>query len=144
MGKFKYDSPFFNRKYVHFHILYILLDDYPVVTLHYRYLGLNTQEKPPQSLGDGVFCPMDIESNGTWMGFNRDGLLLAITNQETQTIDQPSRSRCLLAFDILRECSTAEEAKEHLIDPFIRPLYRLGNFVVADSERLAFSLGSCD
>jgi len=68
------------------------------------------------------------------MGFNRDGLLLAITNQETQTIDQPNRSRGLLALDILRECSTAAYAKDFLMDPFIRPLYRPGNFLVADSE----------
>jgi len=117
-----------------FILLYKLLEDYPVVALHNRYLGLNTREKPPQSLGDGVFCPIDIESQGTWMGFNRDGLLLAITNQETQTIDQPSRSRGLLALDILRECKTAAEAKEYLMDPFIRPLYRPGNFLVADLD----------
>lgn len=117
-----------------FIILYKLLDDYPVVALHNRYLGLNTKENPPQSVGEGVYCPIDIESQGTWMGFNRDGLLLAITNQETQTIDQPNRSRGLLALDILRECGTAVEAKEYLMDPLIRPLYRPGNFVVADPE----------
>lgn len=116
-----------------FILLYKLLDNYRVVTLHNRYLGLNTREKPPQSHG-GVFCPIDIESQGTWMGFNREGLLLAITNQETQTIDQPSRSRGLLALDILRECGTAVEAKEYLMDPFIRPLYRSGNFLVADPD----------
>ena len=113
-------------------ILYKLLNDYPVVALHNRYLGINTKEKPPQSIGDGIYCPIDIESQGTWMGFNRDGLLLAITNQETQTIDQPNRSRGLLALDILRECGTAEEAKEYLMDPSIRPDYRPGNFIVAD------------
>ena len=115
-------------------LLYKLLDEYPVVALHNRYLGMNTREKPPQSLGDGVYCPIDIESQGTWIGFNRDGLLLAITNQETQIIDQPNRSRGLLALDVLRECGTAEEAKEYLTNPFIRPLYRPGNFVVADPE----------
>ena len=125
---------FFTESMCTFILLYKLLDNYPVVALHNRYLGLNTKEKPPQNIGKGVYCPIDIESQGTWIGFNKDGLLLAITNQETQIIDQPNRSRGLLALDILRECSTAVEAKEYLMDPFIRPLYRPGNFVVADPE----------
>lgn len=117
-----------------FVILYKLLNDYPVVALHNRYLGQNTREKPPQCIGEGVYCPIDIESQGTWMGFNRDGLFLAITNQETQTMNRPNRSRGLLALDLLRDCSTAREAKDCLMDPFVRPRYRSGNFLVADSE----------
>ncbi len=117
-----------------FIMLYQMLEDYPVIALHNRYLGLDTQEKPPQSIGDGVYCPIDIASAGTWFGFNKDGLLLAITNQETETIENPTRSRGLLALDILRDCSSAIGAKEYLLDPSIRPLYRPGNFVVADAE----------
>ena len=117
-----------------FIMLYKLLEDYPIIALYNRYLGLDTREKPPQSIGDGVYCPIDVTSSGTWFGFNKDGLLLAITNQETETIENPKRSRGLLALDILRECGSAIEAKEYLLDSSIRPLYRPGNFVVADSE----------
>ena len=117
-----------------FIMLYGLLEDYPIVALHNRYLELTTVEKPPQPLTGGVYCPVDVASGGTWIGINKDGLLLAITNQETQSIEKPGRSRGLLALDILRECSSSSEARSYLYDPSIRGLYRPGNFVVADSE----------
>ena len=117
-----------------FILLHKLLEDYPVVALHNRYLGLNTREEPPRSMGQGVYCPIDVESQGTWIGFNRDGLLMAITNQETHNVDKPGRSRGLLALDVLRECGSSAEAKDYLMDTSIRHLYRPGNFVVADSE----------
>ncbi len=115
-------------------MLYKLLKDYPVVALHNRYLGLDTREEPPRSWGDGVYAPYDFSSNGTWIGINRDGLLMAITNQETQTIAKPSRSRGLLAVDVLRECSSSKEAREYLNDGSIRDQYRTGNFILADSD----------
>ena len=67
-------------------ILYKLLDDYPVVALHNRYLGVNTKEKPPQSIGDGytvkVDRPLSIDlqpsrqriapaGGGSWDNFTR-------------------------------------------------------------------------
>jgi len=117
-----------------FTMIYKLLEDYPIIALHNRYLGLNTLETPPKRIGNGVFAPIDYDSQGTWIGFNHDGLFLAITNQETETIENPQRSRGLLAVDILRECSTSADAKEYLMNPEIRPLYRPGNFIVADKR----------
>jgi uncharacterized protein with NRDE domain len=117
-----------------FIMLYRMLEEYPIVALHNRYFGLKTVEKPPKYVGDGVYCPIDVDSQGTWFGLNRDGLLLAITNQETQTIENPRRSRGLLALDILRECGTSRDAKDYLFDSGIRRLYRPGNFVVADAD----------
>ena len=117
-----------------FIMLYKLLEDYPVIALHNRYLGLDTKEEPPRSWGGGVYAPYDVESKGTWMGINRDGLLMGITNQETQVIDKPGRSRGLLAVDVLRECASSSEARGYLTDDSIRDLYRTGNFVVADDD----------
>lgn len=115
-------------------MLYSLLEDYPVIALHNRYLGLDTREETPRALGEGAYAPIDVSSQGTWIGVNKDGLLLAITNQETHRVEKPGRSRGLLALDILRECNSAFEAKSHLTDVSIRHLYRPGNFVVADRE----------
>jgi uncharacterized protein with NRDE domain len=115
-------------------MIYKLLEDYPIVALHNRYLGLNTLETPPGKLGNGIYAPIDYDSQGTWIGFNKEGLFLAITNQETEIIENPKRSRGLLALDVLRECSTAYEAQRYLSEPSIRPLYRPGNFVVADEK----------
>jgi uncharacterized protein with NRDE domain len=117
-----------------FILFHKLVEDFPVIALHNRYLGLNTREEPPQSMGHGVYCPLDEESQGTWIGFNRDGLFMAITNQETHTVNKLGRSRGLLALDVLREYGSSAEAKEYLMDTSIRHLYRPGNFVVADSE----------
>ncbi|TRO52252.1 hypothetical protein E2P71_07940 [Candidatus Bathyarchaeota archaeon] len=117
-----------------FIMLYGLLDDYPIVALHNRYLELTTVEKTPQPLEGDIYCPVDVASKGTWIGLNKDGLLLAITNQETQSIDKPDRSRGLLALDVLRECSSSCEAKKYLFDPSIREQYRPGNFMVADND----------
>ncbi len=116
-----------------FILLYKLLHDYPVIALHNRYLGLDTKEMPPRNR-NGVYCPLDVDSNGTWIGFNHDGLFMAITNQETQTIKNPARSRGLLALDALKECGSSAEAKDYLMDPSIRGFYRPGNFVVADGD----------
>ena len=118
-----------------FIMIYKLLEDYPIVALHNRYLGLNTKETPPHRQTGGIYAPIDHDSQGTWIGVNRDGLFMAITNQETETIENPDRSRGLLALDVLRECSTAGEAKEYLMEPTIRPRYRPGNFLVADKEQ---------
>ena len=117
-----------------FIMLYKLLEDYPVIALHNRYLGLDTMEEPPRSWGGGVYAPYDVESKGTWMGINRDGLLMGITNQETQIIDKPGKSRGLLTVDVLRECASSSEARGYLTDESIRDLYRTGNFVVADPD----------
>ena len=109
-----------------FIMLYKLLEEYPVIGLHNRYLGLDTKERPPMDWGDGVFAPYDYASGGTWFGFNRDGLMMGITNQETMLIDKPGRSRGLLALDVLRECSSSEDARRYLNDRSIRDQYRTG------------------
>jgi len=111
-----------------------LLEEYPVVALHNRYLGKDTLEQPPQRLNGNTVAPLDVASGGTWIGMNDSGLLLAITNQETQRLPEPGRSRGLLALDILKEHEAAEDAKEHLLDPGIRGLYRSGNFAVLDRQ----------
>ena len=115
-------------------LLYRLMEDYPVIALHNRYMGRDTAENPPQRIGD-VVCPIDMSSGGTWIGFNSRGLLLAVTNQETQTLDKPGRSRGLLALDILGDCGTADEAKDVLLDSANRKPYRTGNFAAVDARK---------
>lgn len=116
--------------------LYDYLRDYPVIVLHNRYLNRGTLEEPPH-VYEGrrrVYAPYDVASKGTWIGFNEDGLLVAVTNQETELLEKPARSRGLLAMDLLDGCASAEEAKGFLTDPDVRWDYRRGNFFVADAE----------
>jgi uncharacterized protein with NRDE domain len=118
-----------------FTMLYKQLLDYPVVALHNRYLGLDTVEEPPRKMNKDIFAPYDVASKGTWIGMNKDGLFMAITNQETQTIDNPKRSRGLLVLDVLRDCVSSNEARDYLNDKSIRHKYRTSNFIVADAEK---------
>ncbi|MCX6648935.1 MAG: NRDE family protein [Candidatus Bathyarchaeota archaeon] len=117
-------------------VLYGFLEDYPVIVLHNRYLNRGTLEEPPR-VYEGrrrVYAPYDVASKGTWIGFNDSGLLVAVTNQETEVKERPARSRGLLAMDLLDGCDSAEEAKGFLTDPDVCEDYRRGNFLVADAE----------
>jgi hypothetical protein len=117
-------------------VLYGFLEDYPVLVLHNRYLNSGTLEEPPRVFKGKrrVYSPYDVASRGTWIGFNEFGLLIAVTNQETEVLEKPARSRGLLAMDLLEGCDSAEEVKGFLTDPDVRWDYRRGNFVVADAE----------
>ncbi len=116
--------------------LYGLLDDYPMVVLHNRYLTAGTLEEPPRVFEGArrVYAPYDVASNGTWVGFNDSGLLVAVTNQETEYNEKPARSRGILNLDLLDGFNSAEEAKGFLTDLDIREDYRRGNFLVADTH----------
>jgi uncharacterized protein with NRDE domain len=116
--------------------LYGLLEDYPVVVLHNRYLIAGTLEQTPRIFEGGrrVYAPYDVISRGTWVGFNESGLLVAVTNQETEYNEKPARSRGLLNMDLLDGCDSADEAKDFLADPDVRWDYRRGNFLVADAR----------
>lgn len=115
-------------------ILYKVLRGYPIVALHNRYVKVGAAELAPRAI-DGpqrIFCPVDVASGGTWIGVNENGLLVAVTNQDSHWVEEPGRSRGLLALDLLGMYSDAAEAKEHLMDPGIRGDYRWGNFVAMD------------
>jgi len=117
-------------------VLYGLMSDYPILVLHNRYLGRGAVERPPCRLPGrrDVFCPVDVVSGGTWVGFNESGLLVAVTNQETEWDEAPARSRGLLALDLLEGCGSADEARGFLLDPDAKWDYRRGNFVVLDAS----------
>ena len=112
------------------------MEDYPLLVLHNRYLDRGTLEEPPRVFEGKrrVFAPYDVAFKGAWIGFNEDGLLVAVTNQETELLEKPARSRGLLAMDLLDGCASAEEAKGFLMVPDIRWDYRRGNFLVADAD----------
>ncbi len=113
-----------------------MVSGYPMVVLHARYLNSGTKEEPPSRIdvGRAVYRPLDIASGGTWVGLNDAGLIVAVTNQETEFNGSPGRSRGLLAMDLLGSCGSATEARKILTDPSIRSSYRRGNFLVADSR----------
>lgn len=113
-----------------------LVDSYPIVALHSRYVKRGSEELPPRrtELRRHIYSPLDVASGGTWIGMNDAGLLTAVTDQVTAWVPNPERSRGLLVFDVLEGFSDTASAKDYLSRPETRRGYRRGNFVILDQE----------
>jgi hypothetical protein len=57
---------------------------------------------PPAEIEAGIVAGKDLESGGTWLGFNRHGLFVALTNRRRPGRAPGSVSRGLLALETLR------------------------------------------
>lgn len=57
---------------------------------------------PPGEIEPGVIAGKDLESGGTWLGMNRHGLFVAVTNRKSPARTSDSVSRGLLALETLR------------------------------------------
>lgn len=65
-----------------------------------EYLG--RPSAPPSEIEPGVIAGKDLQAGGTWMGVNRHGLFVAITNRRAPSRTPESPSRGLLALEALR------------------------------------------
>ncbi|MFQ6615144.1 MAG: NRDE family protein [Fidelibacterota bacterium] len=83
-----------------------------------------------------VFAPRDEEAGGTWLGVNKHGLFVSITNVwisdgKTKHQGEPgTRSRGLLTLDVLR-CESVEEAATTVRRLMKRDFYQYFNLAVA-------------
>ena len=60
----------------------------------------------------------DLQSGGTWLGLNRHGLFVAVTNRRAPERTPDSLSRGLIALEALREQATvAELAARYQVHP---------------------------
>lgn len=57
---------------------------------------------PPAEIEPGILAGKDLESGGTWLGVNRHGLFVAVTNRQSPARGPQSPSRGLLALETLR------------------------------------------
>ena len=62
---------------------------------------LDRPASPPAVRG-GVLAPRDESAHGTWLGLNRHGLFVCITNRTLAVVDPSRRSRGLLVGDALQ------------------------------------------
>jgi uncharacterized protein with NRDE domain len=62
---------------------------------------------PPRVLG-GVLAPRDELAGGTWLGLNRHGLFVCVTNRRYAVVDAARKSRGLLVAEALSASSAAE------------------------------------
>lgn len=56
---------------------------------------------PPSEIKPGVLAGKDLVSGGTWLGVNKHGLFIAVTNRRSPTPTPQSLSRGLLALETL-------------------------------------------
>jgi len=117
-------------------VFYKKFHEYPVLALHNRYEKIGTVELPPRVVKGKfkVFCPVDVRSRGSWIGFNEKGLFAAVTDQHTALPVKTGKSRGELILAILKNFSIAEEVVKYLEDSF-KEGYKRGNFVILDSEK---------
>lgn len=57
---------------------------------------------PPSEIEPGIVAGKDLVAGGTWLGLNRHGLFVAVTNRKAPLGSAASRSRGLLALEALR------------------------------------------
>ncbi|MEF8850850.1 MAG: NRDE family protein [Haloarculaceae archaeon] len=107
--------------------------DAPVVAAANRDERLDRPAEPPDVVDDRprVVAPRDAEAGGTWIGYNEQDVLVAVTNRWTDRDVTGDRSRGLLVRDALRERS-AEDAVRLVERELDDREYEGFNLVVAD------------
>jgi len=87
--------------------------DAPVVVAANRDELVGRPSEPPEVIEDDprIVAPRDAEAGGTWIGYNEDGLLVAVTNRWTDADLVGDRSRGLLVRDALRHESAEDAAR---------------------------------
>jgi hypothetical protein len=66
---------------------------------------------PPTEIEPGIIAGRDLEKGGTWLGLNRHGLFVAVTNRKSPAPRSDSPSRGLLALETLR-CRTLASVED--------------------------------
>lgn len=121
-------------------ILYKILEEFPIIALHSRYERINRLEYPPRvtEYTYKVYAPLDVPSQGTWIGINGENVFIAVTNQYSTVEKEKVRSRGLLVMETLGKNASAEEALTYM-QKELQGGYKTANLVILDPER-AFHL----
>ncbi len=95
-------------------LLYRVAEDAPIVIGANREEYYNRVGEPPCLHADpvpwvGGFDPL---GGGTWLGVNRHGLLVAVTNRPRSQVPIPRRSRGLLVRELLQHADAASATRE--------------------------------
>jgi hypothetical protein len=82
----------------------------------------------------GIVAPRDLRAGGSWIGTNRWGLVVAISNRRGEDVEESVRSRGLIVLDVLRRPS-AEAALAWVREHLGRFAYAGFHLLLADAER---------
>jgi uncharacterized protein with NRDE domain len=82
--------------------------DTPVIVAANRDEFFGRPAAPPSEIEPGIVAGRDLRAGGTWLGVNRHGLFVAVTNRRAPAPTPESSSRGLLALEALRCRALAE------------------------------------
>lgn len=114
-------------------LAYRVFPGYPVVVAANRDEVYGRSYGPPtrRDVDGWAVMPRDLESGGTWIGYNSHGVLAVIANVYPGITEEPTRSRGLLCRDVLRK-ETAAEARQAVRESYEREVYDCFNLAAAD------------
>ena len=81
-----------------------------------------------------ALCGLDARAGGTWLGVNRYGVLVAVTNRRKADLPPSPRSRGRLCLDLLAY-PTAEEAARRAMAELSTGRYAGANYVCLDGRQ---------
>ena len=112
-----------------------VFDDTPVAFAANRDERIDRPSEPPEirQWGKQVLAPADAEAEGTWVGYNEDGLLAAVTNRWVDADLAAERSRGLLVRDCLSH-ESAEDAARAVENAVREAEYDGFNLLLADAN----------
>lgn len=118
-------------------MLWRCVDDAPLIVAANREEAYDRPATPPQLVADsGRFVAgIDRLANGTWLGVNQCGIMIAVTNLDKHDKPAHPRSRGLLARQLLAARS-AQEAVEWAVREVRSQAYDGCNLVIADGRDL--------
>lgn len=110
-----------------------VFDGTPIAAAANRDEALGRPSRPPGVIDRDpiVVAPQDEEAGGTWIGYNDEGLFVAVTNRRADL--EGERSRGLLVRDALG-CRSASEAASFVRNELADREYAGFNLVIADAD----------
>lgn len=107
--------------------------EYPILVAANRDELFERPSCPPERIESerGIIAPRDEEAGGTWIGYNEDGMVAAITNRWVDAELVGERSRGLLVRDVLDQ-PTAETACRIVERALDADAYEGFNLLMAD------------
>ena len=108
-------------------------DEFPLAILSNRDEAYDRPSDGWDWRGSGrrYFAPIDLEAGGTWIGLNRQGVVVALTNIFPGQADTGFRSRGALVADML-QLDAAVGARAAMAESFKTHSYNKFNLLVAD------------
>lgn len=107
----------------------------PLMVAANREENFDRPSTPPVCHDDSprVICGTDERAGGTWLGVNQYGVIVAVTNRETETLPQTPISRGLLCRQLL-QCISASVAEHRAVGQLSKGRYAGVNILIADAH----------